>query len=295
MPGSSPRASRVSPQTTPGDRDATAGRESASEHHRPASWSRRLLRLTGVALVSVLGALTLFEVYLRLSTVSMLVPDDELGWALNTKRGLIERKNHCGETARLQPPSRYLIKDAGPCPAGRTLVLFIGDSLTQAAQVSTGSAYYDAFARHAGDGYCVFAAGVGGYGTLQESLLLERFAFERRTPDLVLWQTSPNDVSNNVYDLERSDPQDNILTRRPYLDLATGEVRLRDPVYWPFGPLMRASRAFRAVFVRVFSLAHQWRYDWFARLAGAQGLSGEQRQARIEEGYRVVMGLNTSS
>ena len=40
---------------------------------------------------------------------------------------------------------------------------------------------------------------------------------------------------------------------------------------------------------RVFPLAHQWRYDWFARLAGAQGLSGEQRQARIEEGYRVVV------
>jgi hypothetical protein len=239
--------------------------------------------------VSVLGAFALFEAYIRMSQSSMLVLDDELGWVLNTRRGVAERTNHCGERARLEPPpSPHLVRDPGMCPAGRTLVLFVGDSMTQAPQVSTGSAYYDVFARHAGDRYCVFAAGVGGYGTLQESLVLERFVAERRAPDLVLWQTTPNDVINNVYDLERGDPQDNNMMRRPYLDLATDEVRFEDPVYWPFGPLTRASPAFRALFVRVVSIAHQRRYDWFARLARAQAIPESERPARIEDSFRVV-------
>jgi hypothetical protein len=63
--------------------------------------------------------------------------------------------------------------------------------------VAKGSAFYDHFERRLPYPAKVYAAGVGGYGTAQEYLLLRRL--QRLKPDVVVWQLCNNDIINNVF------------------------------------------------------------------------------------------------
>lgn len=94
-------------------------------------------------------------------------------------------------------------------------LMVLGDSYTQAATVSDGQAYYDHLARRR-PGMHVFAMGVGGYGTLQEYMILDRHA-ERIRPDLILIQLCSNDLINNLPRLEAASLFNNNHQRRPYL------------------------------------------------------------------------------
>src|SRR5262249_3996640 len=100
-------------------------------------------------------------------------------------------------------------------PASSKLkVLFIGDSYTEAAQVSTGDAFYEDLARARHD-IEVFAVGGGGYGTLQEYMLLDEWVDQIR-PNLIVVQMHPNDLVNNSHALESRSTTDNNQMTRPY-------------------------------------------------------------------------------
>lgn len=107
---------------------------------------------------------------------------------------------------------------------GSWRILVLGDSYTQAREVSDGQAYYDVL--DAIEGVEVFAYGSGGYGSLQEYMILDRFVDEIR-PDLVLWQFSPNDIINNSWELESRSAVNNNHMTRPYLE--DGRIRHRYP------------------------------------------------------------------
>lgn len=112
----------------------------------------------------------------------------------------------------------------GDPQTSKTKVLALGDSFTQAYQVSDGHAYYDFLADNDPD-LEVFAYGVGGYGTVQQALAMERYLGEI-SPDVVVWQFCVNDFINNDYKLESLSPASNHM-RRPYLE--DGQIVLRHP------------------------------------------------------------------
>jgi len=93
-------------------------------------------------------------------------------------------------------------------------VFFVGDSFTQAQDASDDSTYFSIVAQRTN--VEVFAYGVGGFGSLQEMMILQKYIAKIK-PDLVVMQFTSNDFINNCYDLERrSNQRNNFL--RPYLN-----------------------------------------------------------------------------
>lgn len=101
----------------------------------------------------------------------------------------------------------------GDVSSGKPRVFVIGDSFTQATEVSDDKTYY-AIVRRLLD-IEVFAYGGGGYGSLQEFMILDKF-LESVRPDLILWQYSTNDFINNSVELETASSINNNGMVRPY-------------------------------------------------------------------------------
>jgi hypothetical protein len=93
-------------------------------------------------------------------------------------------------------------------------VLVVGDSYTQAVQVSDDDTYYVRLGQTSGAQ--MFAYGAGGFGTLQEMMILEQY-FEAIQPDLIVWQFCSNDFINNSFELEQASVINNNHLVRPYL------------------------------------------------------------------------------
>ena len=93
----------------------------------------------------------------------------------------------------------------GDLRSTRPKVFVIGDSFTQAVQVSDDDTYYASLKDTVG--VEVFAYGAGGYGTLQEYMI---------KPTLILWQFFDNDFINNDPALETASLFNNNGLKRPY-------------------------------------------------------------------------------
>jgi hypothetical protein len=194
-------------------------------------------------LVSVLvfaGFLVVLELLFRLIVFvdkgavedrHLVLPHDTLGWVLNPRMRTKHIKNRCGEPVDLAPPPHPVILRR-PAASDSENVVILGDSFTHAHEVSTGKAYHDIFARIEGERYDVYAVAVGGYGSLQEFLAFQQ-TYEAIRPDLLIWQLSGNDVSNNVFELDDSAVTNN-QRPRPYLDPNTGQMTVRNPGLWLF-------------------------------------------------------------
>ena len=100
----------------------------------------------------------------------------------------------------------------------------IGDSFTHATAVSDDLTYHALLAQLLD--VEVFAYGAGGYGTLQELMILDRYIDIIR-PDVILWQYCANDFINNDNELERLSLVNNNGWVRPYLQ--KGQVQLLSP------------------------------------------------------------------
>jgi lysophospholipase L1-like esterase len=71
--------------------------------------------------------------------------------------------------------------------------------------------------------YTVYGAGGGGYGTLQEYLLLKRI-IENKKFDYYILQFCSNDFNNNNYSIEKKGLVYNQFFRRPFLDIKTKTI-----------------------------------------------------------------------
>jgi hypothetical protein len=109
---------------------------------------------------------------------------------------------------------QYGFRRFGDPETDRTKILVIGDSFTAGHTVSDGETYYDYLEKH-DDNIEVFVYGGGGYGTLQEFMILDRYVDEIR-PDVVLWQWCSNDLINNSHELESASFGNNNQMTRPY-------------------------------------------------------------------------------
>jgi hypothetical protein len=108
----------------------------------------------------------------------------------------------------------------------------LGDSTTHAHEVSTGAAYYDMVETLGNGRYSVWAAGVAGYGSLQEYLLLLKI-YDDIQPEIIIWQLDYNDVTDNVYELDRASLS-SPMRLRPYLNPSSGQLTFRNPGLLPF-------------------------------------------------------------
>lgn len=131
-------------------------------------------------------------------------------------------------------------------------ILLIGDSFTDASTVSDGKTYYDELRRRFGD-VEIFAYGCGGYGSLQEYMILDRYVGVI-APDIVLWQFSENDFINNDLELESRSYVNNNEMKRPYY--SNGRVQLVFPKKPGQLSLIEHSTLLRFLYVTFTHVSH---------------------------------------
>ncbi len=157
----------------------------------------------------------------NVGNLSAITLDDKLGWRAtpNYRFSGKKRSNDKSEydVEISQDANGFRMFGDLTSPARRVLV--IGDSFTQAVQVSDDKTYY---APLKALNINVFAYGAGGYGSLQEFMILDKY-FDEIKPDLIIWQYSTNDIVNNSPELETASTINNNDMVRPYL--VDGKVR----------------------------------------------------------------------
>jgi len=112
----------------------------------------------------------------------------------------------------------------GDTSARRYKIFVLGDSITDGSGVPEKEMYYNVIKNKLGAE--MFIYGGGGYGTLQELLVLDRYYREIK-PDLVILQVSANDFINNLWELENRSFFNNNLMIRPYW--VDGKIEYRFP------------------------------------------------------------------
>ena len=181
-----------------------------------------------VALAALEGAIRVRRLFRDPGPPEPIALDDRLGWKATP--GWTYRGDRRDASGRLYPVSIHVGEDgcrraAAPPGSDAPRVLFVGDSFTHALEVSDDKAYWARFAvlRHAD----VRACGAGGYGTLQELMVLDD-VLPRFDPATVVLQFSANDFVNNSYELEKRSRTNNNGMTRPYLG-EDGSVTYRLP------------------------------------------------------------------
>lgn len=245
--------------------------------------------ITGVlVLVAVLGTMVVLEGaframrYIVRGANSLATLDDaELGWVHNSERPRVVRVNSCGEEVITLPaPSPYLIRI--PRQQDGRHILFLGDSSTHAHEVSTGSAYYDMVGAIGQGKYSIWAAGAGGYGNLQEYLVLTKI-YDEVHPEIVVWQLDSNDIVNNVYRLDSGAILNNVKPR-PYLDPDSGAIELRDP-----GQLLfKISQGARYLLPQLVGADIRLKLGLIPMMERWIGPAAEDRPALMQQGLRVL-------
>ncbi len=114
-------------------------------------------------------------------------------------------------------------------------MLILGDSYTEMNCVSNGEEWYSYLEKEFKD-LELFVYGAGGYGSLQEYMVLDDY-IDMIKPDLILLQFCENDFTNNLYDLDMLNYPYNNHSSRPYL--VNGAIVYKDPL--PFSELRKSS------------------------------------------------------
>lgn len=158
--------------------------------------------------------------------VGPITLDSELGWKATEhyQEALVE-KTYRGTLYQVRrSQTQYGFRSYGDVNARRPKMLVIGDSFTHATAVSDDRTYHALLSSLLN--VEVFAYGAGGYGTLQEFLILDRYLDVIR-PDVILWQYCVNDFINNDNELERLSHLNNNGWVRPYW--RNGTIELLSP------------------------------------------------------------------
>lgn len=196
------------------------------------------------ALAVLAGAESATRIALKESRSPMRALSPELGW--KTSENVRLRYVHPAFGSVAFSTGRDGFRRLGDLATSNAKIFVIGDSYTEASQVSDGEAYYDQLAKRL-RGVEIFAHGTGGYGSLQEYMILDHH-FDIVRPDIVLWQFSANDLINNDHYLEARSPLSSRMTRPYYED---GRIEYR---FAGTGFLARYSRLVRFVDARIAML-----------------------------------------
>jgi hypothetical protein len=158
--------------------------------------------------------------------VGAIMLDSRLGWRATAN--YVHDTWMTSQHGRVYPVHRAQgtlgFRSYGNIRAQRPKLLVIGDSFTQATAVSDDQTYHARLGHEVG--MDVFAYGAGGYGTLQEYLILDE-VLDHLQPTMLLWQFCSNDFINNDYALEKASTLNNNGWPRPYWE--AGHIVLRSP------------------------------------------------------------------
>lgn len=185
---------------------------------------------------------------------SMTVPhnrySDDLGWAV-----IPELRSTHTYTGNLEAfgtveysSSKYGFRIFGNVDTKKTKIFVIGDSYTEAQMVTDGATYFD-YLQDTLDDIEVFAYGSGGYASLQEYMILDKY-YDLIKPDIILWQFTYNDIISNDYDFESSSIQNNRM-RRPYYQNGNIEYLTPRESYGPLYDLINASYLFKLIDIKL--------------------------------------------
>jgi hypothetical protein len=114
----------------------------------------------------------------------------------------------------------------GDAQSKKTKIFFVGDSFTANYWQDRikGKMYFDIVKQNID--IELFVYGGGGYGTLQEYLVIDRY-LDKIKPDLIVLQTCSNDFINNSWGLERKSYMHNNYSVRPYYE--NGKIKYHFP------------------------------------------------------------------
>lgn len=147
-------------------------------------------------------------------------------YILTTRYGWVLPENTTHQFAREDSPGdirtvnvQYFqngFKRWGNVQTNKIKIFIIGDSFTQMNYVSNGEEWY-AYLEKSFTNLELFVYGGGGYGNLQEFMILDDF-LDVIQPDLILLQFCRNDFQNNLYELDLLTYPCNNHFIRPYLE-----------------------------------------------------------------------------
>lgn len=168
--------------------------------------------------IQVLSVIILLEVGLRIYLSvrqkyepSEMVFDEIIGWQ-NTPF-MNEENVYDLWGPVIYTTQEYGFRKYGDTTSDKTKVLVIGDSFTMAGNITDGKAYYDYLLQNGN--IELFVYGGGGYGTLQQYLILDNY-FDEIDPDIIIWQFCDNDLINNHNELEGRSLIHSGIDPRPY-------------------------------------------------------------------------------
>jgi hypothetical protein len=138
--------------------------------------------------------------------------------------------------------NEYGFREFGNLNNNRKRILFVGDSWTGDPNTSDEDAYFGIVKNNLP--VEVFAIGAGGYGTLQELMLIKEYAVKIK-PDIFVLQYCDNDLINNSYFLEGPSITRNQKNLRPYW--VNNQITYRLSANSVYVVLYKNSRLFRTV------------------------------------------------
>jgi len=141
--------------------------------------------------------------------------DEELGWQA---KAFFQKSFNTNNSAGDSYPVSYATQKYGfrvwdNTTSERKKVFFLGDSFTQAVEVSDTETFYQHIAEKLD--IEAFAYGMSGYGTLQELMVLEKY-IDSIQPEVLVLQLCTNDFIDNHHKLAL-DCMYEMPERRPYL------------------------------------------------------------------------------
>jgi hypothetical protein len=259
---------------------------------------RQALRSVSIAIFTTLVSLAAIEVALRLADLRILREasserslsyrhDAELGWApipnssavVTTARSIHARHNSLG------------FRDIEFARSARPAMLFMGDSFVWGVDAEADERFTDLL-RSRISNYTIVNAGVSGFGTDQEYLLLQRIWATIRPAVVVLIFCTDNDRKDNSLN-ERYDGY-----QKPYfVAAADGSLVLRgQPVPYSRQLYIKENWLVRHLWLaRVAVSAYaEVRYPKVERPDPTEQLVGKFRDFVAAHGARLIMGLQSS-
>ncbi|MGI6394063.1 MAG: SGNH/GDSL hydrolase family protein [bacterium] len=250
----------------------------------------KLLKIILINILFIFVVLFLLEISFRIynkiigKSISdgFVIDDEKYGWSLNLNFKERPIKNKCGEEVIMKPPKHNLIIKFPKYEDAKKTVLFIGDSYTHAHEVSSGSAYHDVFEEMGKGKYRVFTVAIGGFGTMQQYMFLKD-VYEEIKPDYIIWQMCSNDIENNVFELDNASFFNN-QRRRPYYDLETEKIEIKNPGFWLFD----LSQGFWFVFPKIVAFDYKYRLGIMKFLNSFVELDEESRVKFERQGFEIT-------
>ena len=183
-----------------------------------------MIKYSKIFVINIIILIVIFfstEIAISIFNPNHLIRDHQLGWKLkpNYKKDKTE-KDLYGQTynVKFEVDSRGII-NMGDDKNKSLSILVLGDSFSSDPYVSTEKMWYGILQNELKKKFkkniTINVIGAGGYGSLQEYLLMKKLNLNN---DLVILQFCSNDFDNNILEIEKINGSINQYTRRPYFN-----------------------------------------------------------------------------